>query len=143
MSPYGMLKMVHFEMTCRSIDMEPTFEMFDAFYEAEVCSGGEGWYSIKHRQKRPFMSDHAPQSLHGWKERFFYIHRGVLPVKMQWMVLGMNERLARRPFPNAVEKMEWYDTLVKHTSRFDTIIGCPERLFVYLGVISSRICEGK
>ena len=137
------LKMVHYEMTCRAIDIEPTFELFDAFYEVEVVYGIEGWYSIKHRNKRPFMSDHAPQSLHRWKEKFFYVHRGVLPVKMQWMVLGRNERLERRPFPNAVAKGEDYDTLVSHVSRLDTILQCSERFFTYFGVSRIRLREGQ
>ncbi|KAM0048340.1 hypothetical protein Hdeb2414_s0008g00273301 [Helianthus debilis subsp. tardiflorus] len=58
----GLPRITHFEFVCRSYRVEPTFEMTGV---APVCS-----VSIK--------------GIHDWKQKFFYIRRGVIPSEMSY-----------------------------------------------------------
>ena len=39
-STYGVMRVMHFEATCRALRMEPVFEHFNVFYKLEVRESG-------------------------------------------------------------------------------------------------------
>ena len=143
--PLGMVRLVHFELTCQAIGIEPTFEKFDAFYQAKIEAGGDGWYAFKPRSKRPPVSTKNPKSMHSWKEKFLYINRGVIAEELPWMAMSYWQRLEKRayPFKGNVPRPVWYDQLVAHASPLDNIHKCSNRLFVYFGCSQVGIKEGQ
>ncbi|MFS7999235.1 hypothetical protein Hanom_Chr12g01163671 [Helianthus anomalus] len=61
----GVPRLTHFEFICRANRIDPTFEMFNT---SGVIP----------------CSSNPPKSLHDWKQKFFYIRRGVIPVDMHY-----------------------------------------------------------
>ncbi|KAJ0641010.1 hypothetical protein HanLR1_Chr16g0622261 [Helianthus annuus] len=81
----GLPRITHFEYVCRAYRIEPTFEMFNVFYSVTYASG---FYSFTARTGvSPFCS--VPlKSLHDWKQKFFYILRGVIPMDMHYRLVA-------------------------------------------------------
>ncbi|KAJ0716552.1 hypothetical protein HanPI659440_Chr13g0513991 [Helianthus annuus] len=78
----GLPRITHFEFICRANRIEPTFEMFNVFYFVSYTGG---FYSFNSRTGGVSpCSTNPPKSLHDWKQKFFYIHRGVIPIDMQY-----------------------------------------------------------
>ncbi|KAJ0768815.1 hypothetical protein HanLR1_Chr03g0106001 [Helianthus annuus] len=78
----GFPRITHFEFICRANRVEPTFEKFNVFYF--VTYTGD-FYSFNSRTSGVDpCSSHPPKSLHDWKQKFFYIRRGVIPIDMHY-----------------------------------------------------------
>ena len=79
MSPFGVMRVMHFEATCRSLRMEPVFEYFNVFYKLEVRE--IGWYSFTERTKgmSVTITKSSPKTLCDWKRCFFYVKAEILP----------------------------------------------------------------
>ncbi|KAJ0693236.1 hypothetical protein HanPI659440_Chr15g0594901 [Helianthus annuus] len=79
----GLPRVTHFEFICRANRIEPTFEMFNVFYTVTYTGG---FYSFNSRTGSVIpCSSNPPKSLHDWKQKFFYIRRGVIPVHMHYL----------------------------------------------------------
>ncbi|KAJ0442220.1 hypothetical protein HanOQP8_Chr16g0611781 [Helianthus annuus] len=75
-------RLTYFEFICKANCIEPTFEMFNVFYFVSYTSG---FYSFNSRTSGvSSCSSNPPKSLHDWKQKFFYIRRGVIPVDMHY-----------------------------------------------------------
>ncbi|KAM0010675.1 hypothetical protein Hdeb2414_s0071g00773811 [Helianthus debilis subsp. tardiflorus] len=79
MSAIGLPRITHFEFVCRSYRVEPTFEMFNVFYSVTYSSG---FYSFQVRTGVVPVCSAPIKGIHDWKQKFFYIHRGVIPSEM-------------------------------------------------------------
>ncbi|KAJ0754037.1 hypothetical protein HanPI659440_Chr09g0342491 [Helianthus annuus] len=73
----GLPRLTHFEFICKANRIEPTFEMFNVFYNVSYTGG---FYSFNSRTSGVIpCSSNPPKSVHDWKQKFFYIRRGVIP----------------------------------------------------------------
>ncbi|KAJ0668425.1 hypothetical protein HanPI659440_Chr17g0689141 [Helianthus annuus] len=78
----GLPRVTHFEFICRAQRVEPSFEKFNVFYFV-TYSGG--FYSFNSRTGGVLpCSQDPPKSLHDWKQKFFYIRCGVIPIDMRY-----------------------------------------------------------
>ncbi|MFS7947847.1 hypothetical protein Hanom_Chr06g00552991 [Helianthus anomalus] len=101
----GLPRITHFEFICRAQWVEPTFKKFNVFY----FSG-------------------PPKSLHDWKQKFFYIHRGVIPIDMHYRTKSAG--VPRVNVSIAFADEEWYKTL---TWKATPMIQLEERALVAAG----------
>ncbi|KAJ0558085.1 hypothetical protein HanIR_Chr07g0332451 [Helianthus annuus] len=81
----GLPRITHFEFVCRSYRVEPTFEMFNAFYSVSYASG---FYSFQARMGVTRVCSVLIKGIHDWKQKFFYIRRGVIPTDMSYRQVG-------------------------------------------------------
>ncbi|KAJ0800043.1 hypothetical protein HanPI659440_Chr03g0098411 [Helianthus annuus] len=72
----GLPRVTHFEFICRAQKLVPTVEMFNIFYYVT--------YS-RTTNVLPCSRD-PPKSFHDWKNKFFYIREGVIPIDMYYRV---------------------------------------------------------
>ncbi|KAJ0888776.1 hypothetical protein HanRHA438_Chr09g0405791 [Helianthus annuus] len=77
----GLPRITHFEYVCRAYRIEPTFEMFNVFYSVTYANG---FYSFQARLGVAPVCSVPLKSLHDWKQKFFYIRRGVIPIDMPY-----------------------------------------------------------
>ncbi|KAL9993777.1 hypothetical protein Hdeb2414_s0986g00970981 [Helianthus debilis subsp. tardiflorus] len=77
----GLPRITHFEFVCMANHLDPTFEMFNVFYTVLYTSG---FYSFSARTGVALVCYVPLKSLHDWKQKFFYIRRGVIPVDMHY-----------------------------------------------------------
>ncbi|KAJ0444024.1 hypothetical protein HanIR_Chr16g0827221 [Helianthus annuus] len=77
----GLPRITHFEFVCRAHRIDPTFEMFNVFYSVTYANG---FYSFNARTGVSPVCSVPLKSLHDWKQKFFYIRRGVIPVDMHY-----------------------------------------------------------
>ncbi|KAJ0753614.1 hypothetical protein HanPI659440_Chr09g0337751 [Helianthus annuus] len=77
----GLPRITHFEFVCRSYRVEPTFEMFNAIYSVSYTSG---FYSFQARMGVAQVCSVPIKGIHDWKQKFFYIRRGVIPADMSY-----------------------------------------------------------
>ncbi|MFS7938185.1 hypothetical protein Hanom_Chr05g00436421 [Helianthus anomalus] len=78
----GLPRITYFEFICRANRIEPTFEKFNLFYFVSYTGG---FYSFNSRNSGVSpCSSHQPKSIHDWKQKFFYIRRGVIPIDMHY-----------------------------------------------------------
>uniref|UniRef100_A0A251TRA1 Putative transposase (Putative), gypsy type n=1 Tax=Helianthus annuus TaxID=4232 RepID=A0A251TRA1_HELAN len=75
----GLPRITHFEFACRSYRVDPTFEMFNVFYSVTYTSG---FYSFQARSGVAPVCSVLLKGIHDWKQKFFYIRRGVIPTDM-------------------------------------------------------------
>ncbi|KAF5774290.1 hypothetical protein HanRHA438_Chr13g0609241 [Helianthus annuus] len=106
---------------------EPTFEKFNVFY---FLSYTGGFYSFNSRTGgvNP-CSANSPKSLHDWKQKFFYIHRGVIPIDMHYH--GESEWVPRVNVSIDFAEQEWYKVL---TRKVTSITQLEERALVAAGM---------
>ncbi|XP_035841715.1 uncharacterized protein LOC110918485 isoform X2 [Helianthus annuus] len=81
----GLPRITHFEYVCRAYRIEPTFQMFNVFYSVTYASG---FYSFQARSGVAPVCSMPLKSLHDWKQKFFYIRRGVIPIDMPYRQVG-------------------------------------------------------
>ncbi|KAI3819050.1 hypothetical protein L1987_12872 [Smallanthus sonchifolius] len=106
MHPMGLYRATHFEFSCRSQGIEPTYGWFNVFYKMVQR---DSWFSFIGRGGK--VKSHitkAPSSFHDWRERLFFIKRDVI-------LLIMNIRSASNslmdPEVEDFEGKDWYNTL--------------------------------
>ncbi|KAJ0792536.1 hypothetical protein HanOQP8_Chr01g0019101 [Helianthus annuus] len=105
----GLPRVTHFEFICRANRVEPTFEMFNVFYSVSYTGG---FYSFNSRTSGVIpCSSNPPKILHDWKQKFFYIRRGVIPVDMHYRAEGEGVPKVNVSI-NFVEQ-DWYKTLIR------------------------------
>ncbi|KAJ0858820.1 hypothetical protein HanRHA438_Chr13g0605491 [Helianthus annuus] len=81
MHPIGMVRVRHFEFVCRTMHIEPTVPRFRVFHQMH-CS--QGFYSFVQRASAKKILLQPPKSFHGWKQKFFFIKVGVIPMRMMF-----------------------------------------------------------
>ncbi|KAM0047657.1 hypothetical protein Hdeb2414_s0008g00265791 [Helianthus debilis subsp. tardiflorus] len=81
----GLPRITHFEFVCMSYRVEPTFEMFNVFYSVSYTSG---FYSFQARTGVVPVCSVPIKGIHDWKQKFFYIRRGVIPTDMSYRQVG-------------------------------------------------------
>ncbi|KAJ0766452.1 hypothetical protein HanPSC8_Chr03g0084071 [Helianthus annuus] len=89
-----------------------------------------GFYSFNSRTDgvNPY-STNPPKSLHDWKQKFFYIHRGVIPINMHYR--GENEGVPRVNVSIDFAEQEWYKVF---TRKVTSIAQLKERALVAAGM---------
>ena len=142
-SPFGIIRILHFEASCRALRVEPTFERFNVFYDLEVKQGG--WYSFVGRKDVPTMvtAGTSPKSMRDWKECFFYVKAGVLPVNMPWFAKGINTKYPSFPVMEGYENQDWFLTLTENHSPLNYFHKCTDELLCLLGMNIAGIPEGR
>ncbi|KAM0065706.1 hypothetical protein Hdeb2414_s0003g00117711 [Helianthus debilis subsp. tardiflorus] len=84
--------------------VEPTFEMFNVFYMVTYTGG---FYSFNARTSGVTpCSSNSLKSLHDWKQKFFYIRHGVIPVDMHYR--AENEGIPMVNVTVDFSQQEWY-----------------------------------
>ncbi|MFS7962939.1 hypothetical protein Hanom_Chr08g00732351 [Helianthus anomalus] len=120
-------ELTHFEFICKANRIEPTFEKFNIFYFVSYTSG---FYSFNSRTSGVSpCSSHPPKSLHDWKQKFFYIRRGVIPVDMHYR--AESEGVPKINVSIAFAEQEWYKAL---TRKATPITQLEERALVGAGM---------
>ncbi|MFS7943412.1 hypothetical protein Hanom_Chr06g00500011 [Helianthus anomalus] len=126
-SALGLPRVTYFEFICRANRVEPSFEKFNVFYFVTYTGG---FYSFSSRTTGvdPCSWD-PPKSLHDWKQKFFYIHRGVIPLDMHYRAEceGVPRVNVSVDFP----EQEWYKVLTRKVTH---IIQIEERALVAAGM---------
>ncbi|GKA08150.1 hypothetical protein Tco_0687481 [Tanacetum coccineum] len=81
--PFGVNRVILFEIRCISLGIWPTVSLFWVFYK--LCKQGH-WFSFKNktegRAQKCFKE--VTTSLKGWKKKFFVIDRRAIPDAMPW-----------------------------------------------------------
>ncbi|KAF5773923.1 hypothetical protein HanXRQr2_Chr13g0594271 [Helianthus annuus] len=77
--PIGMVRVRHFEFMCRTMHVEPTVSRFRVFHQMH-CT--QGFYSFVQRASTKKILQQPPKSFHDWKQKFFFIKAGIIPVRM-------------------------------------------------------------
>ncbi|KAJ0491851.1 hypothetical protein HanIR_Chr12g0568361 [Helianthus annuus] len=99
----GLPRITHFEFVCRSYRVEPTFQMFNTFYSVTYSSG---FYSFQARTGVVPVCSAPIKGIHDWKQKFFYIRRGVIPSEMTYR--QVDQGIPRvEPLENFAAQ-EWY-----------------------------------
>ncbi|KAM0025177.1 hypothetical protein Hdeb2414_s0021g00571381 [Helianthus debilis subsp. tardiflorus] len=75
----GLPWITHFEFICRANRIEPTFEMFNVFYYVSYTGGFYSFNSLTGGVSP--CSANPSKGLHDWKQKFFYIRCGVIPIE--------------------------------------------------------------
>ncbi|KAJ0693394.1 hypothetical protein HanPI659440_Chr15g0596641 [Helianthus annuus] len=79
MHPIGMVRVRHFEFVCWTMHIELTVPRFRVFHQMH-CS--QGFYSFVQRASAKKILLQPPKSFHDWKQKFFFIKVGVIPMRM-------------------------------------------------------------
>ncbi|KAJ0591910.1 hypothetical protein HanHA300_Chr03g0078771 [Helianthus annuus] len=123
----GLPRITHFEFICRANRIELTFEMFNVFYFVSYTGG---FYSFNSRTGGVSpCSTNLPKSLHDWKHKFFYIHRGVIPIDMHYR--EGSEGVPRVNVSIDFAQQKWYKVL---TRKVTSITQLEERVLVAAGM---------
>ncbi|KAJ0649351.1 hypothetical protein HanLR1_Chr15g0583311 [Helianthus annuus] len=122
-SALGLPRVTHFEFICRANRVEPSFKKFNVFYFVTYTGG---FYSFNSRTTGvdPCSRD-PPKSLHEWKQKFFYIRRGVIPLDIHYR--AESEGVPRVNVSVDFTEQEWYKVL---TRKVTPIIQLEERALV-------------
>ncbi|MFS7945428.1 hypothetical protein Hanom_Chr06g00524181 [Helianthus anomalus] len=79
MHPIGMVRVRHFGFVCRTMHIEPTVTRFRVFHQMH-CS--QGFNSFMQRASAKKILLQPPKSFHDWKQKFFFIKVGIMPMRM-------------------------------------------------------------
>ncbi|KAJ0482093.1 hypothetical protein HanIR_Chr13g0650041 [Helianthus annuus] len=120
--PIGMVRVRHFEFVCRKMHVEPTVSRFRVFHQMH-CT--QGFYSFVQRASAKTILHQPPKSFHDWKQKFFFIKAGIIPVKM---VLRGKEDVSVEKLQTPVDET-WYQDLKDVPN-----IALPERALVGAGM---------
>ncbi|MFS7967838.1 hypothetical protein Hanom_Chr09g00790441 [Helianthus anomalus] len=89
--------------------IEPTFEKFNMFYFVSYTGG---FYSFNSRTSGVSpCSTNPPKSLHDWKQKFFYVHCGVIPIDMHYR--DESEGVPHVNVSADFTEQEWYKVLTR------------------------------
>ncbi|KAM0051164.1 hypothetical protein Hdeb2414_s0007g00232731 [Helianthus debilis subsp. tardiflorus] len=101
--------------------------MFNVFYFVSYIGG---FYSFNSRTGGVSpCSANPPKSLHDWRQKFFYIHRGVIPIDMHYH--EESEGVPRMNVSVNFADQEWYKVL---TRKVTSISQLEERALVGAGM---------
>ncbi|GJY09121.1 golgin candidate 1 isoform X2 [Tanacetum coccineum] len=82
--PLGLNRLTMFELYCRSLNIVPSVNLFRVFYK--VSKQGH-WFSFEKRTGKSVGGQIFRETfsgLKGWKKRFFFLDRRVIPDAMAW-----------------------------------------------------------
>ncbi|KAJ0798000.1 hypothetical protein HanPI659440_Chr04g0180091 [Helianthus annuus] len=99
----GLPRITHFEFVCRSYRVEPTFPMFNTFYSVSYSSG---FYSFQARMGVAQVCSVPIKGIHDWKQKFFYIRRGVIPTDMSYR--QVEQGVPRVDVPPNYGDQDWF-----------------------------------
>uniref|UniRef100_A0A251SD94 Putative transposase (Putative), gypsy type n=1 Tax=Helianthus annuus TaxID=4232 RepID=A0A251SD94_HELAN len=122
----GLPRITHFEYVCRAYRLEPTFEMFNVFYSVTYTSG---FYSFQARTGVASVCSVPLKSLHDWKQKFFYIRRGVIPIEMPYR--HVSQGIPKVDYMQDYAAQDWYK---KITSKATAISQLDEMALVGAGM---------
>ncbi|KAM0056819.1 hypothetical protein Hdeb2414_s0006g00222981 [Helianthus debilis subsp. tardiflorus] len=123
----GLSRITHFEFICRANRIELTFEMFNVFYFVSYTGS---FYSFNSRTGGVSpCSTNPPKSLHDWKQKFFYIHHGAVPIDMHYR--EESEGVSRVNVSINFAEQEWYKVL---TQKVTSCVQLEERALVAAGM---------
>ncbi|KAJ0609197.1 hypothetical protein HanRHA438_Chr03g0138251 [Helianthus annuus] len=120
--PIGMVRVRHFEFVCRTMNIEPTVPRFMVFHQMH-CT--QGFYSFVQRATAKKILLNPPKSFHDWKQKFFFIKAGVIPMRM---VLRGKEDVPIETLQTPSEET-WYQDLKEIPN-----IALPEKALVGAGM---------
>ncbi|KAM0007571.1 hypothetical protein Hdeb2414_s0138g00810141 [Helianthus debilis subsp. tardiflorus] len=128
MNPFGLAKVCHFELACRSLGSDPDLDVFRAFYKLNRSGN---WYTFEVRDKGSCCYTWITTSIKDWKERFFYVDDRCVPEFMVW-------RTKKMKLPSSLPQdfdfnRTLYATLIKEAGRIQSY---PEHILV-MGRIST------
>ncbi|KAJ0957226.1 hypothetical protein HanPSC8_Chr01g0024771 [Helianthus annuus] len=91
--------------------------MFNVFYNVSYTGG---FYSFNSRTSGVIpCSSNPPKSLHDWKQKFFYIRRGVILVDMHYR--AEDEGIPKIDVTINFAKQEWYKTLTRKATSISQV----------------------
>ncbi|KAJ0778339.1 hypothetical protein HanLR1_Chr02g0070601 [Helianthus annuus] len=122
----GLPRITHFEYVCRAYRIEPTFEMFNVFYSVTYTSG---FYSFQARTCVAPVCSVPLKGIHDWKQKFFYIRRGVIPIDMPYRQVSQGI-----PKVDAMDDFASQDWYKKITSKATAISQLDEITLVVAGM---------
>ncbi|KAJ0666683.1 hypothetical protein HanPI659440_Chr17g0669501 [Helianthus annuus] len=123
----GLPRVMHFEFICRAQKIVPTVEMFNVFYYFTYT---DGFYSFNSRTAGVLpCSRDPPKSFHDWKNKFFYIRRGVILIDMHYR--AESEGVPKVVLVGSYIDREWHKTLTKMPT---PIIQLEEKALVAAGM---------
>ncbi|KAF5768199.1 hypothetical protein HanXRQr2_Chr14g0633581 [Helianthus annuus] len=100
----GLPRITHFEFVCWALAPSlPAFAMFNVFYTVTYTNG---FYSFNSRTGVTLVCSVPLKSLHSWKQKFFYIRGGIIPVDMHYR--AVNEGIPKVDVMADFAKQEWY-----------------------------------
>ncbi|KAJ0492938.1 hypothetical protein HanIR_Chr12g0580481 [Helianthus annuus] len=102
--PIGMVRVRHFEFVCRTMHVEPTVPRFRVFHQMH-CT--QGFYSFVQRASAKKILHQPPKFFHDWKQKFFFIKAGIIPMKM---VLRGKEDVPTETLSTPIDE-NWYQDL--------------------------------
>ncbi|KAJ0626189.1 hypothetical protein HanPSC8_Chr01g0011211 [Helianthus annuus] len=132
MNPFGLAKVCHFELACRSLGSDPDLDVFRAFYKLNRSGS---WYTFEVRKKNACWYTWITTSLKYWKDRFFLIDDRCVPTDMTWRL-----KKSRLPPPLPEDfafNKNLYAALIKEVGRVQKY---PEHILV-MGRISTIWAE--
>ncbi|KAJ0789301.1 hypothetical protein HanPI659440_Chr05g0201981 [Helianthus annuus] len=104
---FGLPRITHFEFICRAQKLVPAVEMFNVFYYVTYAGG---FYSFNSSTANVLpCSRDPPKSFHDWRNKFFYIRGGVIPIDMHYR--AEREGVPKFVLVGAYQDREWYKTL--------------------------------
>ncbi|KAJ0877015.1 hypothetical protein HanPSC8_Chr11g0495271 [Helianthus annuus] len=131
-NPFGLAKISHFELACRSLESEPDLDVFRAFYKLNRSGN---WYTFEVRDKNSCCYTWITTSLKDWKDRFFLVDDRCVPEFMVWRI---KKSKLPPPLPEDFSyNKKLYADLVKEAGRIQKY---PEHILV-MGRISTMWSE--
>ncbi|MFS8024104.1 hypothetical protein Hanom_Chr16g01459321 [Helianthus anomalus] len=103
----GLLRVTHFEFIFRAQRLVPAVDMFNVFYYVTYTGGS---FNYRTANVLPCSKD-PPKSFHDWKNKFFYIRRGVIPIDMHYRSEG--EGVPKMVIGDSYADRDLYKTLTR------------------------------
>ncbi|KAJ0702453.1 hypothetical protein HanPI659440_Chr14g0529691 [Helianthus annuus] len=117
-----MVRVRHFEFVCRTMHVEPTVPRFRVFHQMHYT---QGFYSFVQRASAKKILHQPPKSFHDWKQKFFFIKAGIIPMKM---ILRGKEDVPTETLSTPIDE-NWYQDLKDVAN-----IALPEKALVRAGM---------
>ncbi|MFS7898201.1 hypothetical protein Hanom_Chr00s018149g01757911 [Helianthus anomalus] len=131
-NPFGLAKISHFELACRSLGSEPDLDVFRAFYKLNRSGN---WYTLEVRDKSSCCYTWITSSIKDWKDHFFLVDDRCVPEFMTWRI-----KKSKLPLPLPEDfsyDKKLYADLIKEAGRIQKY---PEHILV-MGRISTMWAE--
>ena len=122
----GAAKVSNFEINCRLLAVNPTVDLFRAFYRT---TWSHGWVSFAKRSGDLQCYTKKVDSLRDWREKFFWVDDRVFPSPFEFYAQGALPR-DERPLPGSFS-MEDAETI--NANRIP-INSYPEEFLVHMGL---------
>ncbi|KAM0005750.1 hypothetical protein Hdeb2414_s0007g00243241 [Helianthus debilis subsp. tardiflorus] len=114
---FGLARVCHFELACRSLDSDPDLDVFRALYK---LNRSNYWYTFEVRKKNACCYSWITTSFKDWKDRFFLVDDWCVPANMAWRL--KRSRLPD-PLPEDIEfNKSFYAALIKVAGRVQTFL---------------------